>query len=253
MRATRFSLYFGISLLLLAFDYFGLLTIVKDPLGIIPITSKRIVYGTSRALRDAGSLIITYPQMGAVVKENNRLKSDIAQMEEKLKETADENTILRKQLEAPLSPSYTYIPAHVVSVSRFMEIDQGENSGIAKDMTVVDGSVYIGKVTTVAANRSQIMLPDDANSRIPAKTSRGTRGFVGGVSGVTTLVSVLQKDPLFQDDTVVTSGEEGEVPNLLIGKITFIQSDDSSVYKQATVAPTINNKGETIVFAVKTQ
>ncbi|MBI2616535.1 rod shape-determining protein MreC [Candidatus Gottesmanbacteria bacterium] len=253
MHATRIHFYIGIALFIFALDFFGILVFVKDPLAFIPQITKRAVFSVSHSLGNFGTLIFSYSQISEVIKERDRLKSDTVDLSERMRQVIAENESLRRQLEAPLSPSYSFVPATVVSISRYMEIDKGLESGIKVGMTVVDGNVLIGKVLQVETHRSLILLPTDIESAIPAKTSRETRGIVGGASGTLSLNTVLQKDPLFQDDTVITSGEEGFPPNLLIGKTAHINADDSSVYKQAAIIPTLDYKREVTVFVILTQ
>lgn len=250
MHATRFHIYFAVSLLLLVFDYFGILNGIKDPFAVIPTTTKQTVSSLSRAISNFSTLVFSYSQISEVRNSNTQLKTQQLQNTEKLRQISDENAALRKQLEAPLSPTLSFVPAHVVSVSRYMEIDQGREAGIALNMTVVNGDAFIGKIITVEKNRSRVMLASDPDAKIPAKTSRDTNGIVGGGSGTLALDSVLQKDPLFKDDAIITSGADGTIPRLLIGQTSHINADDSSVYKQATIIPALDYFHEKIVFVV---
>ena len=101
---------------------------------------------------------------------------------------------------------------------------------------MVEGRTFIGSVNKAADFRSRVLLLTDEDIAVPAITDRGTRGIVSGRFNKTVLFDqVLQKDPLFIDDLLLTSGEANYPPNLIIGKISHIQSDDAAVYKQATV------------------
>ena len=103
-------------------------------------------------------------------------------------------------------------------------------------MAVLDGSFLVGRIRDVSAYRSQVVLLTDEDIKVPAITDRGTRGRVSGSFNKSIVFNeVLQKDPLFLDDLVSTSGEEGFPPDLIIGKISHIDSDDAAVYKQAAV------------------
>jgi cell shape-determining protein MreC len=132
-----------------------------------------------------------------------------------------------------------------------MEISVGSKDKTEKGMIVVDGDVFIGKVVSVSNRRSLIMLPTDEELTIPVKTSRGAKGIVTGLAGQDIILDkVLQKDPLFLDDLVATSGEEDIPPNLLIGKISYIMTSDVAVYKQAKVTPLVDYQKEQTVFVI---
>lgn len=158
----------------------------------------------------------------------------------RIKELTDENASLRTQLGAPQPVNSKIIPAKVVSVAKFMEINAGSFDRIKPGMTVVDGTTFVGKIIKVEEFRSLVILPHDGDSSIPVRTSRGTRGELVGQAGVILMDKILQKDPVFLDDLVVTSGEKEYPPNLVIGKITNVNTDDVSVYKQAKIMPNVD-------------
>ena len=163
----------------------------------------------------------------------------------------DENVTFRKQLEIPLPSSYKLIPAQILGTSRFLEVDAGEKEGIKPGMPAVLGNVYLGKVAAVTESRSSIMFLYDREMQIQVKTSRGTFGETSGQGEKSiALEKVLQKDPLFIDDQIVTTGLDGLPANLLIGKIVYINSDDSTPYKQAKIESFINLDSEKMIFII---
>jgi len=157
-------------------------------------------------------------------------------MQLKITSLEEENASLRRQLGAPLPSNYQFITSDIIAVSRHMEIDSGRRQGIKPGMSIVDGLTLIGRVSQVTENRSLITLLTDRELSVPAISNRGTRGKVEGQLGeLVVLKEVLQKDQLFLDDIILTSGEGGFPPKLIIGKITRIKSDDAAVYKEASV------------------
>ncbi|OIO14434.1 rod shape-determining protein MreC [Candidatus Gottesmanbacteria bacterium CG11_big_fil_rev_8_21_14_0_20_37_11] len=248
---TRSIIWISISLVLLVLDFFGLLGGLKIYTSRITFPVKKNIYSTSLAFRDFGRILIDYPKLKKNADDTEWLKKQNDELNYRLKLINEENIKLRQQLESPLPATYKFIPSHVYAVSRYMDIGVGEKNGIKKGMAVIDGSSLIGKVLSVEENTSQIILLTDVDTNVAAKTSRGVRGIISGQYGENIVLDkVLQKDPLFIEDQVTTSGEDGLPPNLLIGNIVYINSDDVSVYKKAKINPALDYNKEEIVFVV---
>jgi len=245
------SLFIATSLLLISFDYFGWLAPFKKTAEVVIVPMKRSVYRTSVVLKSLGSVVIQYPDIEKAFEDKLRLEKE--QMESKvlIGKLTDENIKLRQQLESPLPASFKFIPAEVLGISRFLEIGAGEREGVKTGMPVVDGMTLLGKITTVSYLRSSVALLTDSDIKIAAKTSRGSIGTVIGQLGQNAILDkVLQKDPLFIDDQVVTSGLDNLPPDLLIGKISYIKSEDVEVYKQAQIALPVDISKEKTVFII---
>ncbi len=240
-----------ISFFLALFDFAGFLGGLRGVTVQVVLPVKQSVYNLSLAVRSLGVVMSEYPQIADIAQNNLNLKKTNEELKIQVRALTDDNAKLRSQLGAPLPPSFQFALAHVVSISRYMEVDVGTNESVKPGMSVVDGISLVGRVLSVSSNRSQVILPFDPDFSIPGKTSRATAGLVVGQgNNVVILDKVLQKDPLFLDDTVVTSGAGGLPSNLLIGKISHITSDDVSPYKQAKISPVIDYSKETLVFII---
>lgn len=251
MKSNLFYWLFGISILLIILDYYAVLSPLKNPIEIFVVSVKGRVFGTYTAIGNFGNLVMQYPNIRQAFEEREKLEKTNEEMKIALEVLRQENTKLRGQLQAPLPASYQFIPAQVVGVTKLMELAAGGDSGIAEGMAVVDEATLVGKVAAVSRLRSTVMLPWDMEIAIPAKTSRGAKGTVIGQLGDKIILDkVLQKELLFLDDQVLTSGEDGFPPNLLIGKISHITTDDVSVYKTAQILPSVDYKKERFVFVI---
>ncbi len=240
-----------ISFLLLILDFFHLLNFVKNPLENVIIPVKQEVYNAKVALSNFTAILWQYPKFNSMAENLQRLIEENNDLSFQLKLLQDENKALRKQLDAPLPASFQYIPGEVLGISRYMEISVGENAGVKSGMTVVFGTNFIGKIVSTARFRSRAMLLNDPDMSIPAKTSRGVVGRVVGQSSQTVILDkVLQKDSLFLNDQVVTTGEENLPPNLILGKIIHISANDTDPYKQAKIEPVINLQNLKTVFVL---
>lgn len=245
------SLLIFVSLLLLILDFFHLLNFVKSPLESVIIPVKQQVYDAQAALSNFTAILWQYPKFNTMAENRQRLIKENNDLTFQLQLLQEENTALRKQLDAPLPASFQYIPAQILGISRYMEISVGENAGVKPGMTVVDGANLIGKIVSTARLRSRVMLLNDPDISIPAKTSRGVIGRVIGQSSQAIILDkVLQKDSLFLNDQVVTTGEENLPPNLILGKIVHITANDTDPYKQAKIEPVINLQSLKTVFVI---
>lgn len=240
-----------ISLFLLIFDYFGVLTPFKNPLEPAVSAAKKSVYSGGYKLKLLPEIIINYKSIVSEFKNVTDLKNQISQFKSENDSLIRENSTLRNQLGADLPSALKFIPADVISLTRYMEINIGLSDGVKKGMSVVDGSNLVGKIISVTGARAKVQLISDPDLIVPAISNRGTRGKISGNLGENAEFSeVLQKDPLFLDDILETSGEEGFRAKLLIGRIVFIDSDDVAVYKKARIKPAVKFNLLTKVFVV---
>lgn len=251
MKRNLIYYFLGLSLMLMVLDYYGLLKWVKGPVDSIVKPAKLEIWQIKSRVSNMTDVIRNYPQFKKILEESEKSKKENGEMKLQLSLVKDENTKLRMQLESPLPASFKFIPAEVLTVGSDMEVAAGEKDGVKEGMTVVDGTVLIGKVSVVSASRSRVWLPISREMQISAKTTRGANGVVvGGSSKSITLEQVLQKDPLFLDDVLVTSGMDLFPPNLLIGRIVYVSSDEAQVYKKAKVEPPIEYSHEKWVFII---
>lgn len=196
-------------------------------------------------------IITTFPQLEKNKQDNEKLEKKLTELQFAQNKLQEENAKLRKQLEAPFPPSYKFVPANVISLSRFMELEGGTDQGIKKGQIVADGITLVGRVVETTPRRSKVMLPVDPDFRINAVTSRGTNGEIAGRSGGTVLLTkILQKDLVLLEDEVVTAGEEFVPANLLIGKVSYINQEETASYKQAKITPLVNSANERLVFVI---
>lgn len=251
VKLKRIYILIIISIVTLVFDYLQLLNFIKSPIDQIIIPIKKPIFASKTYLLNFPKIIASYSQIEKLNQENEQLVKKLVELQFMENKLQEENAKLRIQLEAPFPSSFKFVPAQVLSLTRFLEIEGGTEQGIKKGQIVVDGTTLVGKVVETTPKRSKVMLLVDPDFHIQAVTSRGTRGEIAGQSQETVLLTrILQKDPLFLNDEVITTGEEFVPGNLLIGKISFITQEETASYKQAKIAPLINSANEKIVFVI---
>lgn len=251
MYTKKLILLIFLSITLLLLDKLKLLTVVKSPLEDLVIPVQKNLYLRISQVKSVPINVRYYLSLGENMNQIRNLQQKKTELELKNALLTEENTILRAQLGAPLPPAFKFIPAAVIALSADMEINIGQKDGVREGMPVVFENYLIGLIKTAENSRSRVTLLTDRDISVPAKSNRGTRGIVtGGASGSIYFDKVLQKDALFMEDVVISSGEGGFPPNLLIGKISHITSTDVAVYKSALVDLGINLTLLTTVFVI---
>lgn len=235
-------------------DYLGMLQMIKEPIGLSIVPFRSSVYQTKVLVEDFTYVLASYRNLSLIIEEKEKLKTENTQLQLEVQSITDENIKLRTQLGAPLPSSFQFIPARVLSITRFMEIDSGQKDGVKVGMPVVYETTFLGKIISVDTYRSRVMLPSDVDMQVSAITSRGTRGNIVGQFGQGILMDkILQKDPLFLEDNVLTGGMDDMPAYLLIGKIKHINSDDASAYKKGKVESILNYKSIKSVFIISSR
>lgn len=251
LRRHSIYWYIGFSCIIFLLDSFSYLTPFKSPLEDVISPLKQAIFIVSSQTKDVYLYMTHFANGQKVWEEYRAAKKRLSEYEVQTRFLQEENEKLRSQLGAALPPSFQFVPAHVLSVFDTMEIDVGKKEGIQKGMSVISKTTFIGKIQSVGTHKSTVMLPTDPQITIAAKTTRDVKGIVKGqIGGKILLDKVLQKDPILLDDYVVTAADNGTPTNLIIGKIIYISSDDTSIYKQAKVEPALDFTKEKIVFVI---
>jgi len=177
--------------------------------------------------------------------------------ENKLASCLEENERIKRLLGASLPIKWHFMEAKVVGVSEKMKIARGEKDGLKEGLNVVSEDVLVGRIVAVDEDTSLVQLVNDLASKIPVEirrpdlTGSQAKGILFGQSGENLLLDkVLQAEFIQKGDLVVTSGDEGWLPGLLIGQIEEVSPKSAEVYKRASVSPLVNYQGLSFVFIV---
>ncbi len=181
----------------------------------------------------------------------------LAQEENELSSCLEENKKIKRLLGASLPIKWQFMEARVIGVSERMRIARGKKDGLEEGMNVVAEDVLVGKIVSVDKETSLVQLVTDSSSKIPIEVRRPdieglqARGVLFGQSGNNLLLDkVLQAEFIQKGDLIVTSGEEGWLPDLLIGQIEDVSGKSAEIYKKASVSPLINYRSLNFVFIV---
>ena len=227
----RFSLFvlIIISVLLILVE-----TIETKPLNKIRSFIKDVVYrgaivisspikGISNFTGFMNNHLNLYSDYDKLVKENEKLKSNISEVDF----LTLENAQLRKLIDEQVESSSNLVSARVMleEQSPYLNsfvINIGSNKNIKNGMAVLDGKNFIGRIVDVNFFSSRVLLVADLNSKIPILTvPSGNHAILSGHGKDELSLDYLPENHNVKvGDKIYTSGKEGIfTPGMPIGKI----------------------------------
>jgi rod shape-determining protein MreC len=184
--------------------------------------------------------------------DNAALREDIARLQTEnaqLRGLRTENSTLRQMLGFQQEhPDLQSLPASVVGrdpsgLSRMLILDRGSADGVGEGMAVTSpGGLLLGRVITVSANQSSVLLVDDIDSSIAVKVDRSNvDAIVQGQAqhgGRLLVRRIAQNADVARGDLIKTSGTGGTLPKgLLVGQIYEIHQKDIDQDQEALAYP----------------
>jgi rod shape-determining protein MreC len=171
--------------------------------------------------------------------ENNQLRIELAQMQEMKKD----NQALHDQFKTTTPAPQKLLPAGVIGVQpTYILVDKGSSDGIHLGDVVVVKDNLIGNIAKVTPHISQVLLLTDPSTSFTAQSAKtSANGVVRSIDGGTVIfTNVVLSDKLEQNDIILTKGDRdaqwhGYPPNLVVGKITSIDKQASSLFQAAKV------------------
>lgn len=177
-----------------------------------------------------------------------------------------DNRALRDQFAVTNPSPKILLPAYIVGMPAFLPgvstideiiIDKGSGDKVGIGNSVVFKDNLIGNVIKTSPHLSVVYLLNHKDISFTAKTAKTSAlGIIQG-SGIETMVlkNVLLSDTLQKGDTVVTKGDmqvdgSGFAPNLVIGKIIFVNKKASELFQSAEVERLVDPARLEMVFVV---
>lgn len=196
------------------------------------------------------NLIRQIPNQSRLIKDLERRNAALSVTASQYELLKSENEALKKIIHSPIAVSHSLLPVRVIGIARYAYIDHGSKDGIQAGQPAVVDSTLLGLVDSVSDSSARIKLLTDGSQTIPVTTSLGSTGSLSFAKDHLEISEVLQKQPLQVDDRVFTSGSELIPSNLLIGTVTAIKPNQSSVYQTAEIKPSANLSDRQILFIV---
>lgn len=182
-------------------------------------------------------------------KEAAELKAQIVSLQE-------ENFQQRKLLSSPLPKNWQFLPVKVIGVdNEILTIAAGKRDGVSEGMVAVDGTTYLGKVTSVSENMAQISLPSYFEEKLVVKVASSSADpvvakglLIGRGQGSMRIDQILASELPAKGDVVLTSAEGGD---LLVGEIEDVIVVQGEAFKTAQVKRLFNPEDLTTIFLVR--
>lgn len=187
--------------------------------------------------------------------ENERLKKVIEDLKEEnavLKEYREENIRLKRllDLKETLNEHYSLTAARVIGRNpenwySTLTIDKGFRDGIRKNMPVISDRGLVGRIASVSANTSEVLLITDREGAVAAMIQQTrTPGVVEGLGPNTDelqLIHLPYDAPVGKNQVVITSGLGGVFPKgLRIGYVKGVYPEANGLMKRAVIEPFVD-------------
>jgi len=186
--------------------------------------------------------------------ENNQLRTELAQMQEIKKD----NQALNDQFQTATPAPKKLLPAGVIGVQQnYLLIDKGSSDGIKLGDVIVVKNNLIGRIAKITAHVSQVVLLNDPSISFTATSAKtSANGVVRSIDGGTVIfTNVVLSDKLEKNDIILTKGDRdvqghGYPPKLIVGKITSIDKQASSLFQAAKIQSLVNVSNLRMVFVI---
>ncbi len=161
-----------------------------------------------------------------------------------------ENEELRKSLNFKKEKKYNSLMANVIgrdpNFSNYFILNKGSRDGVQENLPVVSPEgILVGKVLKVEERVSVMLIPTDTNFQTAAAVlgdiEEDTSGLVHGEKGLGIKMEFIpQEEEISEDDIVITSGLEINMPEgLVVGRIAEIKKESRGIFGEATISPLV--------------
>ena len=218
-----------------------------------------------RSGKTASGFFVSMFNINSLKKENSNLKEEntnllfqISLLQEHIKENQD----IKNALQNTQSDNFKMVLAGVIGINAnedFVLIDKGSNGGISENMPVVSGEkVLYGKVVNVYENFSKVMLISNKISVLDVKVQNNdliktpVYGVAKGSGNLSLYLDLVNPDADIKEGNVlVSSGLEGIFPkDLLVGKVTSYNKNDTKPFQTAAVQPFFDTNNIDNLFVI---
>jgi rod shape-determining protein MreC len=208
------------------------------------------------------TLVTTPRDVDVLTQRNAELEAEVADLQTQiieLQQQLAEYQILSALLDfARAYPEYNYIGASVIGRDpspfvKYIQINRGSNDGLRRGMPVVTQQGLVGRISKITASAGLVQLITDPGIKINIQLEpEGVEGFLtGSITGEVGLDFIPQEADVEPGHLVLTSGLGGNFPpNILIGQITSVRSQDIDLFQSASVQPIVDFEQLEIVLVI---
>lgn len=223
----------------------------------------------SKVTHPIGNFFSTLVRLPSIRRDYQEARDLVARLQqESLTREADLNRLAQLEalfgLQGSLSPRIRTAAAEVIAnnVSNFewtITIDVGSGDGIEEDMAVIASAGLVGHVIHVGPSSSVVRLIIDPDSAVAGRLdTSGKTGILEGAGQGDLRMGLVDPDTeVLPDETIVTAGYRiGGVgqslypPNVLVGTVSRVLSDEAALEKFITVRPAVDFSTLSVVLVV---
>jgi len=197
-------------------------------------------------------------QNETLLKQVDQLTGDNLKLKEQVLAGMRFTELDQGQFRNPTLDKYQKVGATVInrdptSWSKTLTLNRGSKDGVSANDPVIGALGLIGKVISVSATTSEVLLILDGEGQVSAlvrnSTGNGTFGIVQGTYKRTSrltsegnLQMLFKRDDIVNvGDAVLTAGAGGVYPqDIPIGKVIEIKLDPAGLLKTAFIQPLVN-------------
>jgi rod shape-determining protein MreC len=264
-RAVAFTILLVTSLVLMAISSSPLVTEFQNAVDYAMRPVQGALHGIAEGVSGAVGAIAEIDRLHTdnanLRRENDRLNAENLRAQALEGENEQLSTLLQLQG----SFNYKTAAAEVIAresseVRRTVTLSKGSDAGIAKgDVVVAAGGALVGRVTDVGPNFSIVTLINDRTSTVIGETeTNGAKGeVVGQLGGALIMQNIDSTETVQAGEQVLTAGIQlpGGIRSpypkgLLIGEVTDVKKEASSVVQTAYLLPSVDLDKVTYVLVV---
>ena len=252
-RAVAFTALVSTSLILMAVSSSPIITEFQNAMAFAlrPVQGALhdVADSVSGAFTAIGDINRLHTDNAALRRENERLTADNLRAQALEQENEQLSTLLQ------LKSSFSYQTAAAVVIAResselrrTVTVSKGSDDGIAKgDVVIAEGGALVGRVTDVGPNFAIVTLISDRTSTVVGQTETNAAigDVVGQLGGALIMQNIDSTETVQPGEQVLTAGIQlpGGIRSpfpkgLLIGEVTDVKREASSVVQTAYLQPT---------------
>lgn len=254
-RAVAFTGLLASTLILMAISSSPLVTEFQNAMAFAMRPVQGAIHDVAATVSEAVGAVAEIDRLrtdnAALRRENERLNAD----NERAQAVERENEQLSALLQLRSAFSYQTAAAEVIAresseVRRSVTLSKGSDAGIEKgDVVIAEGGALVGRVADVGPSFSIVTLISDRSSTVIGQTeTNAAKGdVVGQLGGALIMQNIDSTETVQPGEQVLTAGIElpGGIRSpfpkgLLIGEVTDVKHEASSVVQTAYLQPTVN-------------
>ncbi|BEP29928.1 rod shape-determining protein MreC [Helicovermis profundi] len=231
------------------------ISIFENIAGVIITPIQKVLYTSSEYISSKVNPILnvwkTMDENKMLLEENSKMKEELIKVTLDKKEYGELKDLSKTLNYINKTKIDNFVSANITAKDsgnwyNMFTIDVGENDGVTKNSTVINGKGLVGLVYDVGSNWSKVVTIIDNKSSIGFESLKVKSSFDGILSGTYNynLIGNLfdPKAKVEFGDKIITSGLGIYPKGILIGYVDKINTNKDNLLIEVKVKPTVNFK-----------